>query len=48
MVAISGYGNPLYDRALARWDRHEFDMPNHSGQGTTKERRREVLWVKAR
>jgi DNA adenine methylase len=46
MVAISGYAYPLYDRALARWDRHEFDMPNHSGQTRTKERRMEVLWIK--
>jgi DNA adenine methylase len=45
-VAISGYANPLYDRALSDWVRHEFDMPNHSGQGRTKERRVEVLWVK--
>ena len=46
MFAISGYANPTYDRALAGWERHEFDMPNHSGQTRTKERRVEVLWIK--
>jgi DNA adenine methylase len=46
MVAVSGYANPLYDRALSRWYRHEFDMPNHSGQGREKERRAEVLWIR--
>jgi DNA adenine methylase len=45
-VAISGYRNLTYDRALSGWDRYEFDMPNHSGQGETKERRVEVLWIK--
>lgn len=45
MVAISGYGNPMYDRAFAGWKRHEFDMPNHSGQTREKERRVEVLWM---
>jgi DNA adenine methylase len=47
-VAISGYGNPLYDQALEGWDRHTFEMPNHSGQGRSKNRRTEVLWVKSR
>lgn len=45
-VAISGYHCGLYDTALAGWRVHEFDMPNHSGQGETKERRLECLWVK--
>jgi DNA adenine methylase len=44
-VAISGYAHPLYDQALCGWDRHEFEMPNHSGQTRTKSRRVEVLWV---
>jgi DNA adenine methylase len=47
-VAISGYHCPPYDDALRGWDRHEFEMPNHSGQGRTKQRRTEVLWVKGR
>jgi len=45
-VAISSYANPLYDRWLATWDRHEFPMPNHAGQGCSKARRVEVLWIK--
>jgi DNA adenine methylase len=43
-VAISGYACPLYDDALAGWTRTTFDLPNHSGQGKTKQRRIEVLW----
>jgi DNA adenine methylase len=46
MVAISGYRDPLYDRALAGWGRHEFEMPNHAGQGRTKQRRVEMFWIK--
>jgi DNA adenine methylase len=45
-VVLSGYPSPFYDRRLADWERIEFDLPNHSGQGRTKERRIEVLWVK--
>jgi hypothetical protein len=43
---LSGYRSGLYDVALAGWQRHEFDMPNHSGQGQAKQRRTECLWVK--
>jgi DNA adenine methylase len=45
-VFLSGYRNPLYDGALAGWTRHEFDLPNHSGQGKSKQRRIECLWEK--
>ena len=45
MVVLSGYPSPLYDRLLAGWDRHEWDRPNDSGQGKTKERRVEHLWL---
>jgi DNA adenine methylase len=45
MVMLSGYPGSLYDEALADWRRHEFLMPNHAGQGRTKERRIEVLWL---
>jgi DNA adenine methylase len=45
-VLLSGYRSGLYDAALAGWRRHEFDMPNHSGQGQAKQRRTECLWVK--
>jgi DNA adenine methylase len=43
-VILSGYANPLYDDVLVGWNRHIFEMPNHSGQGKTKQRRVEVLW----
>jgi DNA adenine methylase len=45
MVVLSGYLSPLYYRALASWERHEFELPNHSGQGRIKHRRTEVLWL---
>lgn len=45
-VVLSGYANRPYDEALSGWERHTFDMPNHSGQGKTKQRRVEVVWVK--
>jgi DNA adenine methylase len=45
MVAISSYPNWLYDEALADWDRIEIDGPNHAGQGRSKQRRTEVLWM---
>jgi DNA adenine methylase len=45
-VVLSGYHSPLYDDALATWDRVERNMPNHSGQGRTKQRRVECLWIK--
>jgi DNA adenine methylase len=43
-VFLSGYRNNLYDARLAGWVRHEFDMPNHAGQGRTKQRRIECVW----
>ena len=43
-VFVSGYSNPLYDGLLIGWTRHDFEMPNHSGQGKTKQRRIECLW----
>jgi DNA adenine methylase len=44
-VMVSGYDHPLYRDRLAGWACHRFDMPNHSGQGKTKQRRVECLWV---
>ena len=43
-VLLSGYRSDLYDAALHDWERFEFDMPNHSGQGKTKQRRVECVW----
>jgi DNA adenine methylase len=44
-VVLSGYPSPLYDARLAGWRRVVFDMPNHAGQGKTKQRREEVIWI---
>jgi DNA adenine methylase len=44
MVVLSGYPSRLYDEALTDWMRVERKMPNHSGQGKTKQPRIEVLW----
>lgn len=44
-VMISHYRCDLYDAALADWRRVEWDMPNHSGQGRSKQRRVECLWM---
>jgi DNA adenine methylase len=46
-VVLSGYANALYDRRLAGWQRIERDIANHAGQGAHKQRRTEVLWIKA-
>jgi DNA adenine methylase len=46
MVAISGYPSPLYDDALRGWKRVPFDMACHAGQGRSKGRRVEVLWLR--
>jgi DNA adenine methylase len=45
MVILSGYHNSLYNDSLRSWERHEFEMPNHSGQNRTKNRRVEVIWM---
>jgi DNA adenine methylase len=43
-VMLSGYPSALYDRALAGWTRHTFDLPNNAAGGKTKGRETEVLW----
>jgi DNA adenine methylase len=45
-VLLSGYRSPLYDAELAGWHRVEWSRPNDSGQGRTKGRRVECLWMK--
>jgi DNA adenine methylase len=45
-VLLSGYRSDLYDTALAGWWRIEWKMANHAGQGGTKGRRVECLWVR--
>ena len=44
-VVLSGYPSPLYDARLAGWRRIVFEMPNHAGQGRSKQRREEVIWI---
>lgn len=44
-VMLSGYRSKHYDSFLAEWSRIDVDMPNHSGQGSTKQRRTECLWI---
>lgn len=44
-VAISGYNDVMYDGMLKKWNRVDFEMANHSGQGKTKQRRIECLWM---
>jgi DNA adenine methylase len=43
-VMISGYASGMYDKELAGWTRHEFDLPNNAARGTDKRRMIEVLW----
>ena len=44
-VIISGYSSSLYNRNLKGWRIKKKNVPNNSGQGKTKERRVEVLWM---
>lgn len=43
-VMLSGYPSELYDRRLAGWTRHTFDLPNNAANGKEKRRETEVLW----
>jgi len=43
-VMISSYSNDLYNKELADWTRHEFDLPLHAAGGDTKARVQEILW----
>jgi DNA polymerase-1 len=43
-VMLSGYPSDLYDRELAGWNRHTFDLPNHAAGGEKKDRETECLW----
>lgn len=44
-VILSGYASPLYSRSLKGWRCKKKNVANNSGQGKTKERRLEVLWM---
>lgn len=44
-VFLCGYESPQYREWVPpSWEMHTFSMPNHSGQGKTKNRRVECLW----
>ena len=43
-VMISGYDSSLYRTRLRLWNRREFNLPNNSASGATKERMTEVVW----
>jgi DNA adenine methylase len=43
-VILSGFRSELYDRALRRWRRVDFDMPNHAAGGSRKRRMIESIW----
>lgn len=43
-VLLSGLASDLYDRTLAGWTRHTFDVPNNAASGTRKRRMTEVVW----
>lgn len=44
-VVLSGYPNPLYDRELHDWSRHEIAIDNKAAGGKTKRKMTEVLWM---
>lgn len=44
-ITISAYACSVYTEALQGWRQLKIDMPNHSGQGGSKQRRVEVLWM---
>jgi DNA adenine methylase len=43
-VMLSGYPSEPYDRELAGWTRHTFDLPNNAAGGAQKRRQTEVVW----
>jgi len=42
---LSAYESTLYTKILGDFPRHEWSMPNHSGQGKVKQRRVELLYT---
>lgn len=44
-VIISGYSSPLYRTHLKEWNCKKRDVANHSGQGKSKQRRIECIWM---
>ncbi len=44
-VVLSGYASPLYNRSLKGWKVKKKNIANNSGQGKTKDRRVECIWM---
>lgn len=44
MVMLSGYRNPLYDRELRGWNRHDFQIDNKASGAATKHIVTESVW----
>jgi DNA adenine methylase len=44
-VVLSGYPSVLYDKALADWTCHRFDLANHAAGGRSKRRMTEIVWT---
>ena len=44
IIILSGYANKLYDRELAKWGRHDFELPNNAAGGAVKRRMIESVW----
>lgn len=44
-VMLSGYRNPLYDRLLRGWERHDFEIDNKASGATTKPIMTESVWT---
>lgn len=43
-VMLSGYPSPLYAQKLEGWHKVDFDLPNNSASGDTKQRKTERIW----
>jgi DNA adenine methylase len=44
-VMVSGYRNPMYDRALASWQRHDIEIDNKASSAATKRKMVECVWT---
>ena len=43
-ILLSGYNSPLYQKELVDWRFVQWELPNNSATGKTKQRRHEYLW----
>lgn len=44
-ILLSGYANPAYDKALAKWTRHDLRSANHSSGAKSKRVMVESVWT---